>query len=144
MTTVANILSQKGRRVITARAEQTLAEICDLLAANKIGAVVLTDSDMHIDGILSERDIVRAIAQEGPAVLAMPASGHMSRNVVTAREQDTIEQVMGRMSEGRFRHMPIVRDGRLIGVVSIGDVVKLKIEQAEREAAEIRAYIAAS
>ncbi|MDR3436037.1 CBS domain-containing protein, partial [Telmatospirillum sp.] len=106
--------------------------------------VVLTDGDMHIDGILSERDIVRAIAQEGAAVLAMPASGQMSRHVVTAREQDTIEQVMGRMSEGRFRHMPVVRDGRLIGVVSIGDVVKLKIEQAEREAAEIRAYIATS
>lgn len=144
MTTVASILGQKGRRVITARAEQTLQEICELLAGNKIGAVVLTDGDMHIEGILSERDIVRAVAQEGPAVLAMPAGGHMSRQVMTAREQDTIDQVMGRMSQGRFRHMPIVRDDRLVGVVSIGDVVKRKIELAEREAADMLAYIATS
>jgi CBS domain-containing protein len=140
--TVSSILGQKGRRVIIAKADQTLMEICELLAANKIGAVVLTDADMRIEGILSERDIVRAIAQEGHGVLASPASTQMSRQVVTATETDTVETVMGRMSQGRFRHMPVVRDGRLIGVVSIGDIVKRKIEQAEREAAEIRNYIA--
>ena len=75
-------------------------------------------------------------------MLSTPASGQMSRQVITASERDTVDQVMGRMSEGRFRHMPVVRDGRLIGVVSIGDIVKRKIEQAEREAAEIRNYIA--
>ncbi len=139
---ISSILGQKGRQVITARANQTLQEICELLAANRIGAVVLTDDDMHIEGILSERDIVRAISQEGPGVLATPAQGQMSRNVVTAQEKDTVDAVLGRMSEGRFRHMPVVRDGRLIGVVSIGDIVKRKIEHAEREAAEIRNYIA--
>jgi CBS domain-containing protein len=139
--TVSSILGQKGRRVITGRAEQSLAEICELLAQHKIGAVVLTDADMRIEGIVSERDIVRAIAQEGAGVLSTPASGQMSRNVVTADEADTVDAVMGRMSQGRFRHMPVVREGRLIGVVSIGDIVKRKIEHAEREAAEIRAYI---
>jgi len=139
--TVSSILGQKGRRVITGRADQSLSEICELLAANKIGAVVLTDADMRIEGILSERDIVRAVAQEGAGVLSTPASGQMSRNVITATENDTVDAVMGRMSEGRFRHMPVVRDGKLIGVVSIGDIVKRKIEHAEREAAEMRAYI---
>jgi CBS domain-containing protein len=139
--TVSSILGQKDRRVVTARAEQSLSEICELLAANKIGAVVLTSPDMRIEGILSERDIVRAIAQEGAGVLSTPAGGQMSRNVITAGESDTVDAVMGRMSQGRFRHMPVVRDGKLIGVVSIGDIVKRKIEHAEREAAEIRAYI---
>ena len=139
--TVSSILGQKGRRVITGRADQSLSEICELLAANKIGAVVLTDADMRIEGILSERDIVLAVAQEGAGVLSTPASGQMSRNVITATENDTVDAVMGRMSEGRFRHMPVVRDGKLIGVVSIGDIVKRKIEHAEREAAEMRAYI---
>lgn len=140
---VSSILGQKGRRVITGRAEQTLSDICELLATNKIGAVVLTDADMRIEGIISERDIVRAIAQEGPGVLAAPASGQMSRNVMTASESDTVDVILGRMSEGRFRHMPVVRDGKLIGVVSIGDIVKRKIEHAEREAEELRRYIVA-
>jgi CBS domain-containing protein len=139
--TVSSILSQKGRQVITARADQSLLEICDLLAQHKIGAVVLTDADMRIEGILSERDIVRAIAQEGAGVLSTLAAGQMSRNVVTANDSDTVDVVMGRMSQGRFRHMPVVRDGKLIGVVSIGDIVKRKIEHAEREAEEMRAYI---
>jgi len=140
---VSSILGQKGRRVITGRAEQTLSDICELLATNKIGAVVLTDADMRIEGIISERDIVRAVAQEGPGVLAAPASGQMSRNVMTASESDTVDVILGRMSEGRFRHMPVVRDGKLIGVVSIGDIVKRKIEHAEREAEELRRYIVA-
>ncbi len=141
--TVASILSQKDRRTVTARAHQSLQEIAEVLATNRIGAVVLVDDDMRIEGILSERDIVRAIANEGPGVLATPASGQMSRNVMTAREADTVEAVMNRMSEGRFRHMPVTRDGRLVGVVSIGDIVKRKIEQAEREAADLKAYITA-
>ncbi len=141
--TVASILSQKDRRTVTARAHQSLQEIAEVLATNRIGAVVLVDDDMRIEGILSERDIVRAIANEGPGVLSTPASGQMSRNVMTAREADTVEAVMNRMSEGRFRHMPVTRDGRLVGVVSIGDIVKRKIEQTEREAADLKAYITA-
>ena len=141
--TVASILSQKDRRTVTARAHQSLQEIAEVLATNRIGAVVLVDDDMRIEGILSERDIVRAIANEGPGVLSTPASGQISRNVMTAREADTVEAVMNRMSEGRFRHMPVTRDGRLVGVVSIGDIVKRKIEQTEREAADLKAYITA-
>lgn len=140
--TVAAILAQKGRKVVTMGPKQALREVCDTLATHKIGAVVLVDSHGAIAGIMSERDIVRALAGEGASALDKPAEAFMSAKVVTCAETETIDQVMGRMTSGRFRHMPVVRDGRLIGVVSIGDVVARRIELAEREAADMRAYIA--
>jgi CBS domain-containing protein len=139
--TVAAILAEKGRRVVTMKPEHSLSEVVRTLAANKIGALVLTAEDGTIAGIISERDVVRALGAEGATALTSPASAYMSGNVVTCREEDTIDAVMERMSAGRFRHMPVVKHSRLVGVVSIGDVVKRKIERAEREAAEIRAYI---
>lgn len=140
--TVAAILSQKGRKVVTMGPKQTLREVCETLATHKIGAVVLIDAHGRIAGILSERDIVRALAADGAAALDKAAEAFMSAKVVTCLENETIDQVMGRMTAGRFRHMPVVREERLIGVVSIGDVVARRIELAEREAAEMRAYIA--
>ncbi len=140
--TVKTILSEKGRTVITERPSAKLIDVCQTLAKHKIGAVVLVEDGDRIAGILSERDVVRALSQEGSAALDRPAATYMSAKVVTAHEEDTIDEVMGRMSQGRFRHMPITRNGKLIGVVSIGDVVKRKIEHAEREANEIRNYIA--
>lgn len=140
--TVKVILSDKGRRVVTQQPDATMAEICETLASNRIGAVVLVNADQGIVGIISERDVVRALAQEGPGALAQKASAYMSRDVITCHEEDTTHDVMQKMTTGRFRHMPVVKAGRLIGVVSIGDVVKRRIEQAEREAAEIRNYIA--
>ncbi|MEJ1161118.1 CBS domain-containing protein [Prosthecomicrobium sp. N25] len=142
--TVKAILAEKGSRVLTLTPEHTLAEACEMLAANKIGAVVLTHADGTIAGILSERDVVRAIAQEGPGAIAQKSGSYMSRHVVTCREEDTIHDVMSRMTAGRFRHMPVIRHGKLIGVVSIGDVVKRRIEVVEREADEIRSYIASA
>lgn len=140
--TVAAILAEKGRRVVTMKPEDSLAEVVRTLAANKIGALILTDEEGAIAGIISERDVVRALGSEGASALTVPARQFMSSHVVTCREEDTIDAVMERMTAGRFRHMPVVKHDRLIGVVSIGDVVKRKIEKAEREAAEIRAYIA--
>lgn len=140
--TVAAILADKGRRVVTLKPEDSLAEVVRTLAANKIGALILTDADDAIAGIISERDIVRALVSEGASALSQASSHFMSSEVVTCREEDTIDVVMERMTAGRFRHMPVVKHERLIGLVSIGDVVKRKIEKAEREAAEIRAYIA--
>lgn len=139
--TVAAILAEKGRRVVTMKPEHSMAEVVRTLAANKIGALLLTDEDGAIAGIISERDVVRALGAEGATALTSPASAYMSSKVVTCREEDTIDAVMERMTAGRFRHMPVVKRDRLVGVVSIGDVVKRKIERAEREAAEIRAYI---
>jgi CBS domain-containing protein len=139
--TVAAILAEKGRRVVTLTPKATLGEVSRTLAANRIGALILTRADGGIAGIISERDVVRALAAEGGEALAEPASAYMSANVVTCHEEDTIDTVMERMSAGRFRHMPVVKNDRLVGVVSIGDVVKRRIARAESEAAEIRAYI---
>lgn len=139
--TVAAILSQKGRQVVTMGPKQTLREVCETLATHRIGAVVLIDPFGRIAGILSERDIVRALAAEGGAVLDRPAEAFMSTKVVTCSEKDTVDQVLQRMTDGRFRHMPVVRDDRLLGFVSIGDVVKRRLEHVEREAADMRAYI---
>lgn len=140
--TVKAILSEKGRQVITETPDATLSQICATLSTHRIGAVVLLDADQKIAGIMSERDIVRAIAAHGPDAIAHAAADYMSRNVVTCREEDTIHDVMAIMTNGRFRHMPVVRGDRLIGVVSIGDVVKRRIELVEQEAEQIRSYIA--
>ena len=142
--TVAAILAKKGRQVITMGPQQTLAAVCETLASHKIGAVVLIDGEGAIAGILSERDVVRALAAEGPAGLNEPASAYMSTHVVTCDERETTDQVLARMTTGRFRHMPVTRENRLIGVISIGDVVARRIELAEREAADMRAYIASA
>ena len=140
---VAQILKSKSDDgVVTVQPDATLASVAELLSSRKIGAVVVSADGKHVAGILSERDIVRALAGEGPGALDRPAESYMSAKVVTCSEKETTDQVLGRMTAGRFRHMPVVREDRLIGVISIGDVVARRIELAEREAAEMRAYIA--
>ncbi|MBN8999034.1 MAG: CBS domain-containing protein [Rhizobiales bacterium] len=140
--TVAAILSGKGRDVMTISVETRIDQAVQILAERRIGALVVVDDRRHILGIVSERDIVRALARFGPSGLDGPVSSIMTARVVTCGETDTINQVMERMTEGRFRHLPVVDDGRLAGIISIGDVVKARIEQVVREAEEMRAYIA--
>jgi CBS domain-containing protein len=140
--TVASILSDKGREVVTTTAEKSVAEAAAILARRKIGALVVVDAGARIVGILSERDIVRVIAGKGAAALNEPIASIMTKGVVTCTAGETIDSVMGRMTRGRFRHLPVVANGRLDGIVSIGDVVKARIGQVEREADEMRAYIA--
>ena len=139
--TVATILSDKGREVATTTAAKTVADAVALLARKKIGALVVVEGD-RIAGIISERDIVRAIAATGGAALTEPVDAIMTRTVVTCTDAETIDSVMGCMTRGRFRHLPVVRGGKLDGIVSIGDVVKARISQVEREAEDMRAYIA--
>lgn len=139
--TVAAILSGKGHETITALSNALLSEICETLAKHKIGAVVVCNGDNEIEGIISERDIVRVIGTQGPSALQLPVSGIMTKNVVTCSEENSINEVMARMTQGRFRHMPVVKDGKLTGVISIGDVVKFKIAQVELEAEQMRSYI---
>jgi len=139
--TVSTILAEKGKTVITAATTDTIADICDVLAKNRIGAVVVIDTGGLIAGIVSERDIVRAISESGTGALTAIISSVMTSTVVTCRQEDAITTVMAHMSDGRFRHVPVVDDDKLIGVISIGDVVKYRIAQAEREAEEMRAYI---
>jgi CBS domain-containing protein len=138
---VAAILKLKGRNVVTIASEISLLDVARLLQEKRIGCIVIEGDDGKVAGIVSERDIVRAIGQSGAKVLKEPVANYMTRAVVTAREADTIERLMSEMTAHHFRHMPIVERGRLVGIVSIGDVVKMRIAEAEMEAAAMREYI---
>jgi len=139
---VATILGGKGREVITTNPDATLLDVVETLREHRIGCIIVADGKKGIAGIVSERDVVRAIAASGADILGSPVSGCMTRKVVTCALDDTIDTIMAKMTEGRFRHMPVVEDGKLVGLISIGDVVKLRIEQAEQEASAMRNYIA--
>jgi CBS domain-containing protein len=139
---VKTILSLKGTDVTTGSPSMTLREVCTCLAENRIGAIVVTDASAAVVGIISERDIVKSVARSGPAVLDESAGSHMTSNVVTCTPQSTVHSVMETMTRGRFRHLPVVENGKLTGIVSIGDVVKHRMAEIEREAEEIRNYIA--
>ncbi len=138
---VKHILESKRGNVITIEPTADLAAAAKLLADRHIGAVVILGADHRIIGILSERDIVRACADHGPTALHEPVGPVMTRDVQTCSETDTIESLMGRMTAGKFRHMPVVQQGKLVGIVSIGDVVKSRVEEIEHEATALRDYI---
>jgi len=140
---VSHILRQKGRDVVTVGPTIALAEAAHTLAKRKIGAVVVIGVKGDVAGILSERDIVNALAVDGTHALARAVSTYMTRSVATCGERDTIDTIMEIMTDGRFRHVPVVEGGRLAGIVSIGDVVKTRIEESEREASALKQYIAA-
>ncbi len=139
---VAAILKLKGRDVFTSPPDTTLLEITRLLGERKIGCIVIVDQDNNVAGIVSERDVVRELARAGASVLEDPVEVCMTKAVVTCRESDAMDQLMGEMTAHRFRHMPVVDRGRLVGLVSIGDVVRMRIAEAEMEAAAMREYIA--
>ncbi|WP_048648788.1 CBS domain-containing protein [Nitratireductor soli] len=140
--TVKAILDSKGRDVVTIAPDKSLAEAAQLLAGRGIGAVVVTSDGGRIAGILSERDIVRVVGQDGAAALKQPISSVMTAKVQRCEEHHTVNEVMQIMTQGRFRHLPVEHDGRIAGIISIGDVVKKRIEEVEREAEDIRSYIA--
>lgn len=140
--TVATLLNEKGASVVTARADATLADIASLLSENRIGAVVIVDGDRRPQGVVSERDIVRVVATEGASALSRKAEGVMVRKLVTCTPDDTVYEIMNLMTRHRIRHLPILVDGRLGGIISIGDVVKSRIAEIELEATEMKRYIA--
>jgi CBS domain-containing protein len=140
--TVAKILAEKGREVQTIQPHRTLAEAARILAEKRIGAAVVTGADGAVLGILSERDIVRALSEAGPAALEEPVSRRMTARVTSCGETMTIDTAMEIMTVGKFRHLPVVENGRLTGIVSIGDVVKRHIEKIEAETKAMRDYIA--
>jgi len=141
--TVKSILEEKGRDVVTIAPTETLESAVRTLAQNRIGAVVVTSAAGRIEGILSERDIVRAIATEGAGVLDKLVSTAMTSRVKTCTEAATINEVMDIMTRGRFRHLPVEENGMVAGIISIGDVVKRRISDVESEAEQIKQYIAA-
>jgi CBS domain-containing protein len=139
--TVKAILSRKGSDVLTIEPTATLAAAVEVLAARRIGAVVITGPDRQVIGILSERDIVRAFAASGPAALDQQVGQVMTRKVMTCTEAETVASLMERMTEGKFRHLPVVERGRLVGIVSIGDIVKHRLGEMEKESSALREYI---
>jgi len=138
---VKTILATKGGDIVTIEPGADLAAAARLLSTHRIGAVLIQGAGGRIAGILSERDIVRALAEHGTAALTLQVAQVMTRNVTTCGEDETIASIMERMTAGKFRHMPVVTNGKLVGLVSIGDVVKQRVGEIERESEAMRDYI---
>jgi len=141
---VSALLAEKGHEVATAKPDTPMMGIIENLSDKNIGAIIVTNERQGVAGIISERDIVRALAQHGATVFDQPVSSYMTQSVVTCSEQESAHDLMAKMTAGRFRHVPVVSDMRLVGVISIGDIVKARIEEVQREAEALRDYIASS
>ena len=137
---VREILDAKGRDVVTVRPEDTVADALQRLAQERVGALVVSADGRHVAGVLAERDVVRALAGEGAAAVAADrrVAELMARDVITCTPEDTVVQVMAEMTRRRVRHLPVVEGGVLAGIVSIGDVVKSRLGEAEEEATLLR------
>ena len=141
---VATILKAKGRSVVTAKPDATLHDVAQKLAAKNIGAVVVVGTNGEVNGIISERDIMRAIGDRGADALSAPVVEFMTRNVVCCSEHSPMDDLMETMTHGRFRHLPVVdEDGGLVGIISIGDVVRHHIAEVELEVSAMRNYLTA-
>ena len=139
---VETILRNKGNRVATIHSDATIADAVESLRRQGIGALVVSDDGDSVDGILSERDIVAALANDGASLLSRPVAEVMTRTVLTCDPQDTVAELMAEMTNRRIRHFPVVEDGKLCGIVSIGDVVKSRLDEIEFEASSMRSFIA--
>lgn len=139
---VSQILKAKGDLVFTATPSETVSAICALLHSRRVGAMIIMDGD-RVAGIVSERDVVRVMAEQGANALTQPVSSCMTRDVVFAEPNETVNSLLSRMTDRRLRHLPVCEGDRLIGIVSIGDLVKHKISEVEAEADGLKAYIAA-
>jgi CBS domain-containing protein len=140
---VSQILKQKGDMVFTATPADSVAAVAALLQARRVGAMVVLAPDRSVAGIVSERDIVRIVAERGADGITEPISACMTHDVVFADPNETVDELLERMTDRRIRHLPVCRDGRLIGIVSIGDLVKTKIAETVAEAENLKAYISA-
>ena len=126
----------------TARPDASLLDVAQKLGAKKIGAIVVVGDNGHVAGIISERDIIRAIAERGAAALTLTVAEVMTRTVVSCQETARVDELMEMMTKGRFRHLPVIEDGALVGIISIGDVVKYHVAEVEMEVSAMRNYLA--
>jgi CBS domain-containing protein len=140
---IAHVLRDKGAAVFTLAADVSLESAARELHTRKVGALVVLDESGAVAGVLSERDVVREVARRGEKALEDRVSAAMSRSVITAHLQETVDEGLARMTDRRVRHLPVIEDGRLVGIVSIGDLVKHRIAAVEAEAAAMQAYISA-
>ncbi len=141
---VRHIVSVSGAGVATARPDSTIADAARLLKERNVGALVITTEDGRLAGILSERDLVRGLPDHGADLLALKVKDRMTSEVTTCTPDDRVDDIMKLMTEGRFRHLPVVEGSKVVGIVSIGDVVKSRLEELESEATTLRQYIAGS
>ncbi|MFO1129662.1 MAG: CBS domain-containing protein [Rhodospirillales bacterium] len=139
---VSDILRHKGTRIISVKADEPVADAVALMCANRIGAVLVLDGDGGIAGILSERDLVRSLPHHGRTIMEKTVGDLMTSPVITCSPKDPVAAIEGLMTSNRFRHVPVVDDGHVIGMISIGDVVKNRIEEAQAEVDALRRYIA--
>jgi CBS domain-containing protein len=138
---VKEILNVKGRNVVTVSANDTLQTAATLLQTKRIGALLVVSNEEGLDGILSERDIVKAIGEHGSKALTMKVKDVMTTQVIIAREKETVLDVLSQMTRGRFRHMPVVENGEIRGMVSIGDIVKARLDEMAHEAENLLSYV---
>ncbi len=141
--TVQSILDGKDGGVISVSPEESVTALVKVLSDARVGAAIVTDDSGRLVGIASERDVVRMLGKHGLSAMTMRVSDVMTAKVKTCEPADTIDTLMARMTEGRFRHMPVLSDGRVVGVVSIGDVVKRRLNDLEFEAEQLKQYITA-
>jgi CBS domain-containing protein len=140
---IEQILNDKGREVVSARPGQTLEDIAGILDQRRVGAVVVLDPAGNIAGVVSERDVIRQIARHGGGALEAPVETAMTRTVITVDCRDTVDFALQLMTDRRVRHLPVLRAERLVGVVSIGDLVKFKIAETEAESEAMKGYLSA-
>jgi CBS domain-containing protein len=140
---VAQIIREKGDLVFTISPDSTVADAAALLHERRVGALVVVEAGDKVAGIVSERDLVRMLARAGGEGLSQPVSAWMTREVIFAEPNETVNSLLGRMTDRRVRHLPVLKDGRLCGLISIGDLVKFKIAETEAEAEGLKSYIAA-
>jgi CBS domain-containing protein len=138
--TVRSILDSKGHQVLSVEPDAKLSAAVEILGGRKIGAVLVM-SQGRIEGILSERDIVRVLSERGAGVLEEPVSAVMTRKVVSCKQSDTVAGIMEMMTLGKFRHLPVVEDGKVVGLISIGDIVKCRVQEYESEQEALQNYI---
>jgi CBS domain-containing protein len=138
--TVRSILNTKGHQILSVEPDAKMSVAIKLLGEKKIGAVLVM-SEGRIEGILSERDIVRVLGERGAAVLEEPVSAVMTRKVVSCKETDTVAEIMEMMTTGKFRHLPVLDNGKVVGLISIGDIVKWRVREYETEQEALRDYI---
>ncbi|MEN8709053.1 MAG: CBS domain-containing protein [Paracoccaceae bacterium] len=140
---VQHLLNEQGARgVITVSQSERMREIANIMAHHNIGSILVTDEDGTLRGLISERDIVRVLANKGPQSLEETVGTHMTRNLKTTEKSATVQDVLERMTQGRFRHMPVVEEGKLLGIVTIGDAVKAQLDQLQMENKALEGMIA--
>ncbi|MCJ8324756.1 MAG: CBS domain-containing protein [Rhizobiales bacterium] len=139
--TVSTLIKGKSHEIMTISQNDSLRDVCKILADKRIGVLIVCSSAGHVEGIISERDIVRSIGTSGPHILDEFVKQHMTKDPVTCSPIESIDNVMSKMSQGRFRHMPVLEDKKLVAIISIGDIVKARIEAMEQEARAMHEYI---